>query len=234
MSSPQSESQELKDAGINFNRDNVHVVKTSSIIIIAVKPHIVPCVVQEIAPYMKRDCHLVMSVAAGIKLEYYEKALKVGVVRVTPNTPALVGEGVSAFTLGTHCKKSVSGVVKQMLSCVGLCEEVPEKLQDTVTGISGSGPAYICIVIESLADGAVKMGMPREMALKFAAQTVKGAAKLLLETGKHPGELKDEVCSPGGTTIAAIHQLERAGLRAALMDAVETSTLKSREIGGHY
>ncbi|CAD5120179.1 DgyrCDS8752 [Dimorphilus gyrociliatus] len=148
-----------------------------------------------------------------------------------PNTPCLVQSGVCVFTRGKHANESDADLVTEMLNCVGLVEEMPETLMDTVTGLSGSGPAYAFVTIEALADGGVKMGLNREQALRLSAQTLMGAAKLVLESGKHPEVLKDDVCSPGGTSIHALHQLEKGQYRATLMNAVEAGTLRSKELG---
>ena len=147
-----------------------------------------------------------------------------------PNTPCLVGAGASAFARGLKATAADAALVQKLLSNVGLAVEVPEKLLDAVTGLSGSGPAYIYQVIEALSDGGVRMGLPRETATKLAAQTVAGAAQMVLLTGQHPGALKDAVTSPGGTTIAGLHALERGGLRGTLMDAVQAATERAREL----
>ena len=153
------------------------------------------------------------------------------VIRVMPNTPALVGQGASAYALGAGATESDAATAQQLLSSVGIAIQVPEALLDAVTGLSGSGPAYAFVMIEALADGGVAAGLPRALAQKLAAQTLLGAAQMVLSTGQHPGALKDAVCSPGGTTIEGIHELERAGVRAALMSAVRASADKSRRLG---
>jgi pyrroline-5-carboxylate reductase len=152
-------------------------------------------------------------------------------VRVMPNTPCLVGVSASAYCLGGAASAEDGRLVSRMLSAVGLAFELPEHLLDSVTGLSGSGPAFVCLVVEALADGGVKMGLPRDVALKLAAQTVMGTAQMILETGQHPATLKDAVASPGGTTIAGLHELERGNLRGCLMNAVEAAALRSRELG---
>ncbi|NIM70398.1 MAG: pyrroline-5-carboxylate reductase, partial [Xanthomonadales bacterium] len=152
-------------------------------------------------------------------------------VRVMPNTPALVRAGAAAYCTGAGATAEDAELVEQMLSAVGLCIRVEEKHMDAVTGLSGSGPAYVYLAIEALSDGGVQMGLPRRAATRLAAQTVLGAAKMVLETGRHPGELKDQVTTPGGTTIEAIHALEAAGLRRAFIEAVVAASEKSRRLG---
>ena len=175
---------------------------------------------------------LVISVAAGVKLSALEAAApSMRVIRTMPNTPALVGEGAAAFSLGGTATEDDARFVRSLLGAVGIAVQVPERLIDAVTGLSGSGPAYAFLMIEALADGGVKCGLPRAEALQLAAQTMLGAAKMVLETGQHPGQLKDMVTSPGGTTIAGLAELERAGLRAALIDAVSAATRRSIELG---
>jgi pyrroline-5-carboxylate reductase len=177
--------------------------------------------------------HLVVSIAAGIPLKTLIAGLgpQARLVRVMPNTPCLVGASASGFALGGAATKEDSALVEQLLSAVGVAVPVEEKLLDAVTGLSGSGPAYVYQIIEALSDGGVRVGLPRAVATKLAAQTVLGAAKMVLETEQHPGILKDAVASPGGTTIAGLHELERGGLRAALMNAVESATNRSKELG---
>ena len=177
--------------------------------------------------------HLIGSIAAGTRIEAIESALPEGtrVVRVMPNTPCLVSEGAAGYALGKNATEEDGKLVGTMLSAVGEAFLLDEKLLDAVTGLSGSGPAFVYLVIEALSDGGVKMGLPRDAAMRLAAKTVLGAAKMVLETQKHPGELKDAVTSPGGTTIEGIHALERGRLRATLMDAVEVATLKSKMLG---
>lgn len=151
-------------------------------------------------------------------------------VRAMPNTPALVRHGASVFCCGTSALSADRRLTARLLDGVGICREVPETLMDAATGLSGSGPAYVYIAIEALADGGVEMGLPRDLAQELAAGTVLGAAKMVLDSGRHPGALKDEVCSPAGNTVRAVHRLEKSGFRSALMDAVEAATLRAREI----
>ena len=176
--------------------------------------------------------HLIVSIAAGVSIATLEAGLGPDrrIVRVMPNTPALVGEGASGYCLGTHARESDEATVRKCLDSVGRAYRVPESLLDAVTGLSGSGPAFVYVMIEALSDGGVRVGLPRDVATTLAAQTVLGAAKMVLETGLHTGVLKDQVTSPGGTTIAGLHALERGGVRAALIDAVEAATRRSAEL----
>lgn len=212
-----------------FNPD---VAKFASVIIVAVKPDQVADVLRDISPHLN-DGHLIVSIAAGVTLAKMEAALPPGirVVRVMPNTPALVGASATGFALGRSATAEDAQLVCQLFSSVGIALQVKESLLDAVTGLSGSGPAYVYIMIEALSDGGVAAGLPREVATKLAAQTLLGAAKMALETGTHPGALKDMVTSPGGTTIEGVHELEKAGLRAALINAVRAASEKSRKLG---
>jgi pyrroline-5-carboxylate reductase len=177
---------------------------------------------------------LLVSVAAGVSLQAIGDRLGVPgarLVRVMPNTPCLVGASASAYCPSAGATPEDCRLVDRLFNAVGRAVPVPEKLLDAVTGLSGSGPAFVFVIIEALSDGGVRMGLPRDLATQLAAQTVLGSAKLLLESGLHPGVLKDMVASPAGTTIAGLHALERGGLRAALIDAVEAATRRSAELG---
>ncbi|MBC8125803.1 MAG: pyrroline-5-carboxylate reductase, partial [Gloeobacteraceae cyanobacterium ES-bin-144] len=176
---------------------------------------------------------LVISIAAGITVAALETAAasQIRVIRAMPNTPALVGKGAAGYCIGTRATAEDAETARVILGSVGLAVAVPERLMDAVTGLSGSGPAYIYLVIEAMADGGVRQGLPREDALRLAAQTVLGAAAMVLETGKHPAVLKDMVTSPGGTTIAGLAELERRGLRAALIEAVVAASQRATELG---
>ena len=221
----------FKELGVKIARDNVHLVQTSSYILLAVKPQIINSVLEEIGPHITYEQNII-SIVAGVALKHIEKYLNndVGIIRIMTNTPLMVGAGASAITHNNKINEGSIDLVKKIFNTGGLVVELDEEHLDTVTGLSGSGPAYFFVIIEALADGGVKMGLSRKVALKLAAQTALGAAKLVLETGKHPGELKDMVCSPGGTTITALHELERAKLRSTLMRAVEVATEKSRAL----
>lgn len=217
--------------GVHTTQDNLEVVKSSDVIIIAVKPHMVSKVLEDMSKFIHTN-HLIVSIAAGVTISQMERVLPPGtrLVRVMPNTPALVQCGASVFSCGSNTCSEDEILVQQLFSSIGYCTLLPEKHLDAVTGLSGSGPAYAFMAIEALADGGVKMGLPRSIAQRLAAQTLMGAAKMVLETEKHPGELKDAVCSPGGTTIAAVHHLEASGFRSALIGAVEAGTKKSLEL----
>jgi pyrroline-5-carboxylate reductase len=177
---------------------------------------------------------LVISVAAGLSTAWLEARVPAGVrvIRCMPNTPALVGKGAAAYCRGKAATAADAETAKLLLGSVGLAVELPESLMDAVTGLSGSGPAFVYVMIEAMADGGVRAGLPRAEALKLAAQTVLGAAAMVLETGLHPGALKDQVTSPGGTTIAGIAELEKHGMRSAFIEAVTTAARRSAELGG--
>ncbi|HTG45568.1 MAG TPA: pyrroline-5-carboxylate reductase [Verrucomicrobiae bacterium] len=212
-----------------FNPD---IVKAATVLILAVKPDQIGGVLREISPEIT-DAHLIISIAAGVTLAKMELELPPGtrVIRVMPNTPALVGASASAFAVGRSASSEDAQLAAKLFSAVGVALQVKESLLDAVTGLSGSGPAYAYMMIEALSDGGVAAGLPREVATKLAAQTLLGAAKMVLETGFHPGALKDMVTSPGGTTIEGIHQLEKGGLRACLMNAVRAASDKSKSLG---
>ncbi|PAY20417.1 pyrroline-5-carboxylate reductase [Rhodopirellula sp. SM50] len=203
----------------------------ADVFLLAVKPHLIPQVAGEIAGWVDQT-KLVISIAAGVSLQTLcEHVGHERVIRVMPNTPSLVGAGASAFCVAAGATDDDCRWIEQALAGVGTVARVAEAQMDAVTGLSGSGPAYICLVIEALADGGVLAGLPRPLAMTLAAQTVMGTAKMVMESGRHPGELKDAVASPGGTTIAALKVLEERGLRAALINAVETSARRSGELG---
>ncbi|MCM2371972.1 pyrroline-5-carboxylate reductase [Aporhodopirellula aestuarii] len=201
----------------------------SEIVLLAVKPHIVAPVLAD--PNADMSGKLVISIAAGVPLSSITKgAGHARAVRVMPNTPSLVGEGAAAFCTGESVTDVDVECVERMLGSVGYVARVSENQLDAVTGLSGSGPAYVYLMIEALADGGVAAGLPRKTAMDLAVQTVRGAATMVRDTGDHPGLLKDNVCSPGGTTIAAMRVLEQNAVRGALIDAVTTSAARSREL----
>jgi len=217
---------------VKVTSDNVEVARSAHILLLAIKPQQMATVLEELKPYLSPE-HLIISIAAGIKISFIESRLNAGVrvVRVMPNQPCLVGASASAFALGKHAKPEDRDFVLRALQSVGIALPVDEKLLDAVTGLSGSGPAFVYVVIEALADGGVLSGLPRDVALKLAAQTVLGAAKTVLETGIHPAAGKDMVASPAGTTIEGLRVLEEAGVRGAFIDAVEAAAKRSTELG---
>jgi pyrroline-5-carboxylate reductase len=218
--------------GIQVSSSNADLVRHSDIVILAVKPQIMDSVLKEIAPAVTRK-KLLISVAAGVSTAKIRTVLHkdARLIRVMPNTPALVLEGVTAIAKAENLEPDDLDTAGEIFSAVGRVVVLDETLMDAVTGLSGSGPAYVAVVIESLADGGVRMGLDRITAMTLATQTVLGAAKLLLETGLHPGALKDMVSSPGGTSIAGIAALEEGGIRTTFIKAVERATERSRELG---
>ncbi len=217
---------------IETTLDNAALVAWADVVVIAVKPQIVDRVLPVVRDHLKAGA-LVVSIAAGVPLAVFEESLPSGakVVRSMPNTAAIALAGATAIAAGTHATEEDMQVAQALFEAVGRCAVLDENLLDAVTGLSGSGPAYIMVIIEALADGGVKVGLGRDTALMLAAQTVYGAAKLQLETGEHPGRLKDMVTSPGGTAIAGLHTLESGGLRRTLIDAVEAAANRSAELG---
>ena len=220
-----------KGTGVSSVADNRQVVEASDVLILAVQPQNMAGLLNDIKLAISSR-HLVVSIAAGIPLGQIAKHLgdKTRLIRVMPNTPCLVGASASGYCAGPAATVDDVRLVDRLLGSVGRAIQVPEKMLDAVTGLSGSGPAYVFVMIEALSDGGVRMGLPRDVATLLAAQTVFGAAKMLLETGLHAGALKDMVASPGGTTIAGLHEIERGGLRGILMDAVEAATRRSAEL----
>lgn len=218
--------------GVRAVPGNAEVVAAADVLVLAVKPQTMPAVLDELGPRVEPR-HLVVSIAAGVTLRQLADRLgaRARTVRVMPNTPCLVGASATGYALGPAAGQVDAELVGRLFGAVGTAFVLPEHLLDAVTGLSGSGPAFVYVTIEALADGGVKVGLPRNVALALAAQTVFGSAKMVLETGTHPGALKDAVASPGGTTIAGLHALERGGLRAALIDAVEAATRRAEELG---
>ncbi len=221
-----------KTYGIIIQKSNVDASREAGLIILSVKPQVIERVLGEIAPAVD-DKKIVGSIAAGVAIAKLEKALKEGshVVRVMPNTPALVLAGAAGLAGGKHATNEDLALAQNIFNSVGRSVVVEEKLMDAVTGLSGSGPAYVFMIIDALSDAGVKAGLPRQLALELAAQTVYGSAKMVLETKEHPGKLRDMVTSPGGTTIEGLHALEKGKLRATLMNAVEAATARSKELG---
>lgn len=220
-----------KQCAIETTSDNKEVARKADILFLAVKPNIYKPVIEEIKEITKEDV-IIVTIAAGQTIESVERNFdkKIKVIRTMPNTPALVGEGMTSVCTNKEVHPKEREEVLKLLQSFGKTEMVEEKLMDVVTGTTGSSPAYVYMMIEAMADGAVVKGMPRDKAYKLAAQAVLGSAKMVLETGKHPGELKDMVCSPGGTTIAAVEALEENGFRNALIKAVKAATDKSSEL----
>lgn len=226
--------EELKKRwGVQTGQDNAKAAKGADIVLLCVKPQTAPPILQELASAVD-ERQLVISVMAGVTTETIARLLgkPLPVVRAMPNTPAQVDEGATALAKGAHASDEHLREASAIFAAVGKVELLPESLLDAATGLSGSGPVYIYMVIEAMTDGGVKMGIPRDIARRLAAQTVFGAAKMVLETGKHPAILKDEVTTPGGTAIAAIHELEAKGLRTVLIDAVVTATKRAKELSG--
>lgn len=211
--------------------DNREVVRAADLLVLAVKPQSMAALLEEIRPHVSG--RLVVSIAAGVTLRQLTAGLGPAcrLVRVMPNTPCLIGASASAYSPGDNATAEDVAWVDRLLNAVGVAFRLPEHLLDAVTGLSGSGPAFVYLMIEALSDGGVRVGLPRDVATALAAQTVLGAARMVLETHSHPGVLKDMVASPGGTTIAGLHALERGGVRGALMDAVDAATRRAAELG---
>lgn len=218
--------------GLNVGQDNLAAATQGDVIVLAVKPQGMDKLVKQIAPVVDAN-KLIISIAAGVPIAAIEKRLGAStrIIRAMPNTPAVVGLGATALSAGEHATEADLQLASKIFQAVGITTVLEENLLDAVTGLSGSGPAYVFLVIEALSDAGVKVGLSRHVALKLAAQTVFGSAKMLLETGAHPGTLKDQVTSPGGTAIAGLHTLEAGGLRTTLIDAVEAATRRAKELG---
>ncbi|XP_036268225.1 pyrroline-5-carboxylate reductase 1, mitochondrial [Pipistrellus kuhlii] len=224
----------LRKLGVSLTPHNTETVRHSDVLFLAVKPHIIPFILDELGPHMQSR-HLVVSCAAGVAISSIEKKLRAfqpapKVIRCMTNTPVVVREGATVYATGTHAHGEDGRLLERLLGSVGFCAEVEEDLIDAVTGLSGSGPAYAFTALDALADGGVKMGLPRRLAVRLGAQALLGAAKMLLDAEQHPGQLKDNVCSPGGATIHALHVLERGGFRSLLIQAVEASCIRTREL----
>lgn len=217
--------------GICVTGDNKEVVEQADVIVLSVKPQFYEEVITEIRDMVRKD-QIIITIAPGKTLAWLAERFgkKVKIVRTMPNTPALVGEGMTAMCPNEYMTEAETGYVKTLLESFGKVEIVSEHLMDVVVSVSGSSPAYVFMMIEAMADAAVSGGMPRALAYQFAAQAVMGSAKMVLETGKHPGELKDMVCSPAGTTIEAVRTLEELGFRSALIEAMKACEERSREL----
>jgi pyrroline-5-carboxylate reductase len=221
-----------KEVGAKTTAYNPDVLKFAQVVILAVKPDQVGDLLKEVHGAFTEK-HLLISIAAGVPIAKLESALSPGarIIRVMPNTPALVGASATAYAPGKAALPEDGQLAQKLFSTVGLAFPVKEAWLDAVTGLSGSGPAYAFLMIEALSDGGVAAGLPRDIATKLAAQTLLGSARMVLETGQHPGVLKDMVTSPGGTTIEGMHELEKGKVRGALMNAVRAATEKSRKLG---
>src|SRR5438094_1718211 len=221
-----------KEVGAKTTAYNPDAAKFAEVLVLAVKPDQVSPALAEIRDHFT-ERHLLISIAAGVTLARLESGLGAGarLVRVMPNTPALVGASATAFALGKSALPEDAALAQKLFSAVGLAFQLKESHLDAVTGLSGSGPAYVYLFIEGLSDGGVAAGLPRDVATQLAAQTVLGSAKMVLDTGLHPGALKDMVTSPGGTTIEGLHELEKGKLRGTVISAVRAATEKSRKLG---
>lgn len=224
-----------KSYPVSVTMDNAQAARDAEVLVLSIKPQAMGKLLDQIAPSVNHT-KLIISIAAGVPIEAIERKLGAGarIVRAMPNTPSLVGAGACALAGGEHATDEDLRTASSVFDSVGISTVVEEYLLDSVTGLSGSGPAYVFLVIEALSDAGVKVGLPRYTALQLAAQTVLGSAKLLLETGVHPGQLKDQVTSPGGTAIAGLHTLEAGGLRTTLINAVEAATKRARELGEQF
>ncbi|EDO47070.1 predicted protein [Nematostella vectensis] len=227
-----SDLRNFRALGCTVTSDNKKVIKEAKTIFLATKAKAFPQVMQEISPVVTRD-HIVSSIAAGVTLEWLQKSLpgRTRLIRMMLNTPVQFREGVTAMTFGKFAREEDYKDIHELMSSVGYCFEVDEDLMDVMTALTGGGPAYLYLAIEAMADGAVRAGLNREQAMKLAAKTASGAARMVLESGLHPGELKDQVCSAGGSTIAGIFALEESGFRGALMKAVAAASLRAKEVG---
>ena len=218
--------------GVQVGAANHEVAGLSDVVVLAVKPQVMADALRGIRDVLTK--HLLISIAAGVTISRIRDVCgpAARIIRAMPNTPAMVGEGITALAIGQNVEEDAVDCAGEIFRSVGRVVTIQEPLMDAVTGLSGSGPAYVFLMIEAMADGGVKMGLSRETASLLAAQTVLGAARMVLETGQHPARLKDQVASPGGTTIAGLHRLEQGGVRAVLIDAIETATKRSQELGG--
>ena len=221
-----------KELGVTASADNHAVVRFADVIVLATKPYIIPTVLADIGGAVKSD-QLLISIAAGTTIGSIQSKLSgnIPVIRVMPNTPCLIGEGAGALAPGKFATPEHMSLAAEIFRAVGVAVETTEDKLDAVTGLSGSGPAYVYTFIEALADGGVRMGLPKSVALLLAAQTVSGAAKMVLQSGDHPAVLRDRVMTPGGTTIAGMAILEKRAFRSAAMEAVTAATERAAELG---
>ncbi len=218
-------------SGINSTDDNLHIAKNVDIIILAVKPHMYKTVIEEIAPEVD-ESKIIMTIAAGVDIKKIEELFvkETKIVRTMPNTPALIGEGVTAYCCNKNIKEDDENSILTILNSFGIVEKVVENYFDAVTAVSGSSPACVFMFLEAMADAAVLHGLQREQAYRMVSQSVAGAAKMVLETGKHPAVLKDAVCSPGGTAIEAVVKLEESGMRSAIISAMTACAKKAKKM----
>ena len=218
--------------GVTVTTDNALAVRTASVVIVSVKPQNAASLLAEVAPHLAPGTRI-LSTLAGVTTASLASALgqALPVVRAMPNTPALVDEGATGIAPGAHATPAHVALAREVFEAVGVVEEVPEHLMDAVTGLSGSGPAYVFMVIEALTDAGVKQGLPRSVARRLSMHTVLGAARLAVESGEHPAILRDQVTTPGGTTITAVAELEKQGLRSMFIDTVARATERSRQLG---
>lgn len=234
VSEPQAQRRDFlaQEYGVQVTDNNREVTGATEVVMLAIKPQVFDAVVKDLTNFSELNTAVVISILAGVSLNKLESAFgQKPVIRAMPNTPATVGVGVTAIASGKYALAAHVETAKAIFQAVGAVVEVPESLMDAVTGLSGSGPGYVAIMIEALADGGVAAGLPRAIAYKLALQTVLGTAQLLTESAMHPAELKDRVTSPGGTTITGIAQLEKGGLRSALIAAVVAASQRSKELG---
>jgi pyrroline-5-carboxylate reductase len=233
--SSEARSRFREELGIAAGDDNAELVASSEVVVLAVKPGVVAALLADLAGSPGAEKPLWISIAAGVPIATLSGALPGGarIVRAMPNTPALVRAGATAFCASNRCTEQDCADADALFQAVGITWRAPDEgLLDAVTGLSGSGPAYVFLILEALGDAGVRAGLPREAAYQLAFQTVYGAAKLAIETGSHPAALKDQVTSPGGTTIAGLERLEAGGLRATLHEAVAAATARSRQLAG--